>query len=133
MRCHSVFITLIYFSKHTGLERVYKKKIPNLIEKVESGISQSIFSKTALDMRQEGHKSLETLWRSVLHRAYDLRKNDAKRSVKKKAFTDLLKLLKSIGLSHHKSTVPKVFFVVNIFMLISYYVFDEICKFFSHG
>lgn len=92
---------------YSGSKGVYQQKIPILIEKVESCISQSIFSKASLDMRQEGHKSLEMLWRSVLCRAYDIRKNDAKRSVKKKAFTDLLKVLKSIGLSHHKSTVPK--------------------------
>ena len=57
----------------------------------------------------------------------------AKRPVKKKAFTNLLNLLKFVGLSHHKSTMQKVFFVVNIFMLISYYVFDEIWKICAHG
>lgn len=92
---------------YSGSKGAYQQKIPILIEKVESCVGKSIFSKAALDMRQEGQKSLETLWRSVLRRAYNLRKNDAKRSVKKKAFTDLLKALKSIGLSHHKSTVPK--------------------------
>ena len=79
--------------------RVYQQKTPLLTEKVGWYLSDAIFSKTASDMRQEGYESLKMVWRNVLDHAYDLRNTDIKRSVKKKALTDLLKLLRSIGLS----------------------------------
>eukprot|EP01018_Ginkgo_biloba_P038909 Gb_21123 [translate_table: standard] len=91
----------------SGPRGVYWQRIPHLIKTMESYLFQSIFSETACNLRQEGCKSLDMLWQSVVYRAHDLRKHEGKRSVKKKAFTDLLKVLKSIGLSHHKSAVPK--------------------------
>ncbi|XP_057850180.2 midasin isoform X2 [Cryptomeria japonica] len=87
--------------------RVYQQKTPLSTEKVGRYLSEAIFSKIASDMRQEGYESLKMVWRSVLDRAYDLRNTEIKRSVKKKALTDLLKLLRSIGLSRYKSTVPE--------------------------
>ncbi|KAH9296173.1 hypothetical protein KI387_039761, partial [Taxus chinensis] len=89
-----------------GME-AYQQRNPFSMEKVGSYLSESILSKAASDMRQEGYNSLEMLSRSVLHRAHDLRNTEIKCSVKKKALTDLLKLLRSIGLSRYISTVPK--------------------------
>ncbi|KAJ7552525.1 hypothetical protein O6H91_06G059100 [Diphasiastrum complanatum] len=77
-----------------------------LSEKISECLGVHIFSDIGCHVWQEGAIILEDLGTAVIVRSAELQ-NEKNRMVKKKAFIDLLKRLKQIGLSHHKSVIPK--------------------------
>jgi len=84
------------------------KRLPSLTAKMGSFIGAEVFLPS--DRRraqQEGVDALGMLGLAVITRSAELRQGEKRLAVKKKALADLLKVLRQIGLSHHKSSVPK--------------------------
>jgi hypothetical protein len=67
-----------------------------------------VFSELPSTLRQSAALEFEELVKTVIVRSAELKKNEKKTMVKKKALVDLLKTMRNLGMSHHKSVVPKV-------------------------
>ncbi|BBM98800.1 midasin [Marchantia polymorpha subsp. ruderalis] len=85
----------------------YRNRLPALCSKIGSLLGASVFFESSNFTRQEGADSLEMLATSIIVRSTELREGEKKIAIKKKALIDLLKILRQIGMSHHKSAVPK--------------------------
>ncbi|MCO5587040.1 hypothetical protein L7F22_040985 [Adiantum nelumboides] len=83
------------------------KDLPSLLPRFWRLLSTSAFSEPVTEARQKGTYVLEDLARTVIVRSRELREGEKKRMVKKKALVDLLRTLRSLGFSHHRSAIPK--------------------------
>ncbi|GBG67611.1 hypothetical protein CBR_g741 [Chara braunii] len=88
-------------------DKLYQNRLPSLAPKMAALIESAVLSTSAMAARREGASTLEELAEAVVVRANALRTMEKQRAVKKKALVDLLKMLRQIGLSHHKSAIPE--------------------------
>ena len=83
------------------------KRLPTLTSKICKFIGVEVFETGCRRVQEDSVNMLEEFSTSVISRSAELRKGEKRLAVKKKALIDLLKALKEVGLSHHKSAVPK--------------------------
>ncbi|KAI5058508.1 hypothetical protein GOP47_0026678 [Adiantum capillus-veneris] len=83
------------------------KDLPSLLPRFWGLLNSSAFSERVTQARQRGTDVLEDLATTVIARSYELREGEKKRNVKHKALVDLLKFLRSLGFSRHRSAIPK--------------------------
>lgn len=84
------------------------KSLATLTSKIYSFLATSVFSDKGQNCRREGIWAVDHLGQTIISRSTELRTGGMRRPVKKKALVDLLKALKQLGLSRHKSAIPKV-------------------------
>lgn len=83
------------------------KHLSSLLPRFWSLLNSGVFAEPASQARLRGTAVLEDLGETVIVRADELRKGEKNRMLKKKALIDLLKALREIGLSHHRSSIAK--------------------------
>ena len=93
----------------SGSDRLpeFHKRLPSLTAKMGNLLGVGVFAPDNRKMQEDCVGTLEDLSTAVIQRSAELRKGEKRLAVKKKALIDLLRALKDIGLSHHKSAVPK--------------------------
>eukprot|EP00850_Spirogloea_muscicola_P001971 SM000007S20931 [mRNA] locus=s7:964636:998915:+ [translate_table: standard] len=84
----------------------YLQHLPSLVAKMAMLLSGSVLSQAAEQRREEGYTSLEEISEAIIERSQALKEKETKKNVKKKALVDLLRLLRQVGLSHRKTSVP---------------------------
>eukprot|EP00897_Mesotaenium_endlicherianum_P007207 jgi/Mesen1/6514/ME000332S05520 len=90
-----------------GDARLYRNRLPALTQRMAALLAASALAPTGVQARAEGALALQDIGATILERAHALRAGKRPRAQKKKALVDLLKLLRAIGLSHHKSAIVK--------------------------
>eukprot|EP00850_Spirogloea_muscicola_P001040 SM000004S14910 [mRNA] locus=s4:133208:176671:- [translate_table: standard] len=84
----------------------YLQHLPSLVAKMAMLLNGSALSQAAEQRREEGYTSLEEISEAIIERSQALKEKETKKNVKKKALVDLLRLLRQVGLSHRKTSVP---------------------------
>eukprot|EP00850_Spirogloea_muscicola_P002909 SM000011S19087 [mRNA] locus=s11:783175:828718:+ [translate_table: standard] len=84
----------------------YQQHLPSLVAKMAMLLNGSALSQAAEQRREEGYASLEEISEAIIERSQALKEKETKKNVKKKALVDLLRLLRQVGLSHRKTSVP---------------------------
>lgn len=84
------------------------KELPALLPRFWKLLNSSAFAKPVSQARQRGTVVLEDLGTTIIIRSNELRESEKKRMPQKKALVDLLKELRNLGFSHHRSAIPKV-------------------------
>lgn len=87
---------------------LYQNRIPSLRKKIVSLVENTVFSPDQRLVISGGLEALKSVQNEIVTRSASLREGKKPRAMKKKALVDLLRGLKKLGLSHHKSAVPKV-------------------------
>ncbi|KAH6554575.1 hypothetical protein KP509_1Z323900 [Ceratopteris richardii] len=83
------------------------KELSSLFSRFGDLLNASILSQDVIQSRQRGTDVLEKLALTVITRSNELRNSEQKQMVKKKALVDLIRALRAVGLSHHRSAIPK--------------------------
>ncbi|KAL2649174.1 hypothetical protein R1flu_017302 [Riccia fluitans] len=86
---------------------LYQNRLPVLSSKVADLLGESLFVNPINSSRGEGEDQLDMLATAVIARSTELRHGEKGLAQKKKALIDLLRVLRQVGLSHHKTAVPK--------------------------
>jgi midasin len=99
-------VNLMVSGADQGLPELHKR-LPSLTAKMGTLLGVGVFAPDNRKMEEDCVNTLEELSTAVIQRSAELRKGEKRLAVKKKALIDLLRALRDIGLSHHKSAVPK--------------------------
>lgn len=83
------------------------KRLPSITARMGTLLGVGVFASDTRKVEEDCVNTLEEFSAAVIQRSAELRKGETKVAVKKKALIDLLRALRDIGLSHHKSAVPK--------------------------
>ncbi|KAL3690583.1 hypothetical protein R1sor_016892 [Riccia sorocarpa] len=86
---------------------LYQKRLPVLSSKIADLLGASLFVNTINSCRDDGRDELDVLATAVIVRSAELRHGEKRIAQKKKALIDLLRVLRQVGLSHHKAAIPK--------------------------
>lgn len=94
-------------ASRAGLELPEFQRLPSLTTKMGDFLGVGVFAPVNRKMQEDCLSTLDDISTAVIQRSAELRKGEKRLAVKKKALIDLLRALRDIGLSHHKSAVPK--------------------------
>lgn len=105
--CGAKVAEVTLMASGAGLELPEFQRLPSLLSRMGDFLGVGLFAPENRKMQENCVSTLEDLSTAVIQRSAELRKGEKRLAVKKKALIDLLRALKDIGLSHHKSAVPK--------------------------